>query len=158
MFKGFRDFILRGNVIELATAVIIGGAFTAIVTAVSDKIINPLIAAVGSPEVGGLGFRIRPEVPETFVDFGAVITAAINFLIIAAVVYFIIIMPMNRLNEWRNRNAEEEDVPATSEELLTEIRDLLVAQNVDAGLPADAKVNTVASDNVDSDFGDAGKH
>ncbi|MBM7816024.1 large conductance mechanosensitive channel [Brevibacterium paucivorans] len=158
MFKGFRDFILRGNVIELATAVIIGGAFTAIVTAVSDKIINPLIAAIGSPEVGGLGFRIRPEVPETFVDFGAVITAAINFLIIAAVVYFIIIMPMNRLNEWRNRNAEEEDVPATSEELLTEIRDLLVAQNVDAGLPADAKVNTVASDNVDSDFGDAGKH
>lgn len=158
MFKGFRDFILRGNVIELATAVIIGGAFTAIVTAVSDKIINPLIAAVGSPEVGGLGFRIRPEVPETFVDFGAVITAAINFLIIAAVVYFIIIMPMNRLNEWRNRNAEEEDVPATSEELLTEIRDLLVAQNVDAGLPTDAKVNTVASDNVDSDFGDAGKH
>lgn len=158
MFKGFRDFILRGNVIELATAVIIGGAFTAIVTAVSDKIINPLIAAVGSPEVGGLGFRIRPEVPETFVDFGAVITAAINFLIIAAVVYFIIIMPMNRLNEWRNRNSEEEDVPATSEELLTEIRDLLVAQNVDAGLPADAKVNTVASDNVDSDFGDAGKH
>lgn len=158
MFKGFRDFILRGNVIELATAVIIGGAFTAIVTAVSDKIINPLIAAIGSPEVGGLGFRIRPEVPETFVDFGAVITAAINFLIIAAVVYFIIIMPMNRLNEWRNRNSEEEDVPATSEELLTEIRDLLVAQNVDAGLPADAKVNTVASDNVDSDFGDAGKH
>ena len=158
MFKGFRDFILRGNVIELATAVIIGGAFTAIVTAVSDKIINPLIAAIGSPEVGGLGFRIRPEVPETFVDFGAVITAAINFLIIAAVVYFIIIMPMNRLNEWRNRNAEEEDVPATSEELLTEIRDLLVAQNVDAGLPADAKVNTVASDNVDSDFGDAGTH
>ena len=158
MFKGFRDFILRGNVIELATAVIIGGAFTAIVTAVSDKIINPLIAAIGSPEVGGLGFRIRPEVPETFVDFGAVITAAINFLIIAVVVYFIIIMPMNRLNEWRNRNADEEEVPPTSEELLTEIRDLLVAQNVDAGLPADAKANTVASDNVDSDFGDAGKH
>ena len=72
MFKGFRDFILRGNVIELATAVIIGGAFTAIVTAVSDKIINPLIAAVGSPEVGGLGFRIRPEVPETFVDLSLI--------------------------------------------------------------------------------------
>lgn len=158
MFKGFRDFILRGNVIELATAVIIGGAFTAIVTAVSDKIINPLIAAIGSPEVGGLGFRIRPEVPETFVDFGAVITAAINFLIIAAVVYFIIIMPMNRLNEWRNRNAEEEDVPATSEELLTEIRDLLVVQNQSAGLPGEAHANSVASPDADTEFGEAGKH
>lgn len=152
MFKGFRDFILRGNVIELATAVIIGGAFTAIVTAVSDKIINPLIAAVGSPEVGGLGFRIRPERAETFVDFGAVITAAINFLIVAAVVYFIIIMPMNRLNEWRNRNADEEEVPPTSEELLTEIRDLLVAQNQSAGLPGDS----VSSD--DTTIGEAGKH
>ncbi len=158
MFKGFRDFILRGNVIELATAVIIGGAFTAIVTAVSDKIINPLIAAVGSPEVGGLGFRIRPERAETFVDFGAVITAAINFLIIAAVVYFIIIMPMNRLNEWRNRNAEEEEVPATSEELLTEIRDLLVVQNQSAGLPGEAHANSVSSTDADTQFGEAGKH
>ena len=125
MLKGFRDFILRGNVIELATAVIIGSAFTAIVTAITDNIINPLIAAVGSPEVGGLGFRIRPEVEATFVDFGSVITAAINFLIVAAVVYFIIIMPMNKLNELRKRGAAEEDVPPTQEELLAEIRDLL---------------------------------
>lgn len=132
MLKGFRDFILRGNVIELATAVIIGGAFTAIVTAISDNIINPLIAAVGSPEVGGLGFRIRPEVEATFVDFGSVITAAINFLIVAAVVYFVIIMPMNKLNELRKRGAAEEDVPPTQEELLAEIRDLLAkgAQDV----------------------------
>ena len=132
MLKGFRDFILRGNVIELATAVIIGSAFTAIVTAITDNIINPLIAAVGSPEVGGLGFRIRPEVEATFVDFGAVITAAINFLIVAAVVYFVIIMPMNKLNELRKRGAAEEDVPPTQEELLAEIRDLLAkgAQDV----------------------------
>lgn len=132
MLKGFRDFILRGNVIELATAVIIGSAFTAIVTAITDNIINPLIAAVGSPEVGGLGFRIRPEVEATFVDFGSVITAAINFLIVAAVVYFVIIMPMNKLNELRKRGAAEEDVPPTQEELLAEIRDLLAkgAQDV----------------------------
>ena len=123
MLKGFRDFILRGNVIELATAVIIGTAFTAIVTAISDNIINPLIAAVGSPDVGGLGFRIRPDVEATFLDFGAVITAAINFLIVAAVVYFVIIMPMNKLNELRKRGAAEEDVPPTQEELLAEIED-----------------------------------
>jgi len=125
MFQGFRDFILRGNVIELATAVIIGGAFTAIVTAISDKVINPLIAAVGSPDVGGLGFHIRPDVEATFVDLGAVITAAINFLIIAAVVYFVIVMPMNRLSERRKKGADEDDIPPTAEELLAEIRDLM---------------------------------
>lgn len=151
MLKGFRDFILRGNVIELATAVIIGGAFTAIVTAVSEKIINPLIATVGSPEVGGLGFRIRPDRAETFLDFGAVLTATINFLIVAAVVYFIIIVPMNRLNEWRNRNADEEEVPPTSEELLTEIRDLLVAQNRTAGITEDGTDGSTG-------LGEAGKH
>lgn len=125
MLKGFRDFILRGNVVELATAVIIGAAFTAIVTAISDKIINPLIAAIGSPETAALSFQIRPENPATLVDFGAVITAVINFLIVAAVVYFVIILPMNKFNELRKRGQVEEEVPPTSEELLTEIRDLL---------------------------------
>ena len=95
MLKGFRDFILRGNVIELAVAVVIGSAFTNIVTAFTNKIINPLIASLGSTEVKGLGFQIRPGVAETFVDFGAVITAAINFLMVAAVVYFVLIVPMN---------------------------------------------------------------
>ncbi|GAA4516938.1 large conductance mechanosensitive channel protein MscL [Brevibacterium yomogidense] len=125
MFQGFRDFILRGNVIELATAVIIGGAFTAIVTAISDKVINPLIAAVGSPDMGGLGFYVRPDVEATFIDIGAVITAAINFLIIAAVVYFVIVMPMNKLSEMRKRGADEDDIPPTAEELLAEIRDIM---------------------------------
>ncbi|GAA2092887.1 MULTISPECIES: large conductance mechanosensitive channel protein MscL [Brevibacterium] len=125
MLKGFRDFILRGNVIELATAVIIGAAFTAIVTAVSDKLINPIIASFGSTDVEGLGFQLREGNPATFVDFGAIITAVINFLIVAAVVYFLIIMPMNKVNELRKRGAPEEEVPPTSEELLAEIRDLL---------------------------------
>lgn len=125
MFKGFRDFILRGNVVELATAVIIGGAFTAIVTAITDNIINPLIAAIGSPESPALSFFLREGNEATKVDIGAVITAAINFLIVAAVVYFIIIVPMNKLSELRKRGAVEEDVPPTTEELLAEIRDLL---------------------------------
>ncbi|ALC05326.1 hypothetical protein CDES_04405 [Corynebacterium deserti GIMN1.010] len=132
MLKGFRDFILRGNVIELAVAVVIGTAFTAIVTAFSDHIINPLIASIGSTEVEGLGFHIRSGNAATFVDFGAVITAAINFLIVAAVVYFILIAPMNKLNETlakRKGVEEEEDTPASIEaELLTEIRDLLQEQ------------------------------
>lgn len=131
MLKGFRDFILRGNVIELAVAVVIGTAFTAIVTAFSESIINPLIASIGSTEVEGLGFHIRAGNAATFVDFGAVITAAINFLIIAAIVYFVLVAPMNKLSETlaKRKGVEEDETPASIEaELLTEIRDLLQEQ------------------------------
>ncbi|UZD61717.1 large conductance mechanosensitive channel protein MscL [Brevibacterium sp. JSBI002] len=137
MLKGFRDFILQGNVVELATAVIIGGAFTAIVTAFSDKIINPLIAAVGGAEGPALSFQIKPNVPETTIDLGAVITAAINFLIVAAIVYFIIIVPMNKLNELRKRGAPEEEVPPTTEDLLGDIREILRNQTAAAAGPAE---------------------
>lgn len=131
MLKGFRDFILRGNVIELAVAVVIGTAFTAIVTAFSENIINPLIASIGSTEVECLGFHIRAGNAATFVDFGAVITAAINFLIIAAIVYFVLVAPMNKLSETlaKRKRVEEDETPASIEaELLTEIRDLLQEQ------------------------------
>ena len=129
MLQGFKDFIMRGNVIDLAVAVVIGGAFTAIVTAFSDNLINPLIAALGGADVSGLGFHIISGNDATFLDFGAVITAAINFLLIAAVVYFVIVAPMNKLKEIqearRGINQDEEDVAPTDVELLTEIRDLL---------------------------------
>lgn len=129
MFQGFKEFIMRGNVIDLAVAVVIGGAFTAIVTAFSDNLINPLIAALGGSDVSGLGFHILADNPATFLDFGAVITAAINFLLIAAVVYFVIVAPMNKLNELmaakRGIPQDEEDPAPTDVELLTEIRDLL---------------------------------
>ncbi|HIW95318.1 MAG TPA: large conductance mechanosensitive channel protein MscL [Candidatus Corynebacterium gallistercoris] len=130
MFEGFKKFIMRGNVMELAVAVIIGTAFTAIVTAFTDGIVNPLLAAVGgSPDVG-LGFHIREGNDATFVDLGSVITAAINFLIIAAVIYFIMIMPMNKLAEInaRRKGIEPEEAVATETELLAEIRDLLAEQ------------------------------
>lgn len=132
MLKGFKDFILRGNVVELAVAVVIGTAFTAIVTAFTNHLINPLIASLGGADVSGLGFHIRSGNAATFLDFGAVITAAINFIIIAAVVYFILVAPMNKLNEMaakRKGIQEEEDAPASIEaELLEEIRDLLKNQ------------------------------
>ncbi|AEQ06222.1 large conductance mechanosensitive channel protein MscL [Corynebacterium pseudotuberculosis] len=132
MLKGFKDFILRGNVVELAVAVVIGTAFTAIVTAFTNHLINPLIASLGGADVSGLGFHIRSGNEATFLDFGAVITAAINFLIIAAVVYFILVAPMNKLNEMAARRKgiqEEEEAPASIEaELLEEIRDLLKNQ------------------------------
>lgn len=128
MLKGFKDFIFRGNVVELAVAVIVAGAFTAIVTAVSDSLINPLIASFGSMDAAGLGFYIKSGNEATFMDFGAVITAAINFIIVAAVVYFLIVVPMNRVTEAiARRNAEEvEEEPEPIEvTLLSEIRDLL---------------------------------
>ena len=130
MLKGFKDFIMRGNVIELAVAVIIGSAFTAIVTAVTDHLIQPLINSFGSADMGGLGFAITDN-PDTFLDFGAVITAAINFLIIAAVVYFGIVAPINALTERakRRQGVDPEEAAPTSEQLLAEIRDLLAAEN-----------------------------
>lgn len=130
MLEGFKKFIMRGNVMELAVAVIIGGAFTAIVTAFTSGIVEPLLAAVGGSPEFGLGFHLREGNDATFVDIGAVLTAAVNFLIIAAVIYFIMIMPMNKLAELnaRRKGIEPEEATATETELLAEIRDLLVEQ------------------------------
>jgi large conductance mechanosensitive channel len=128
MIKGFKDFVLRGNVIDLAVAVVIGAAFATVVTAFTNGVIKPLIASLGSasPGAGGLNFQIRPSNKETIVDLNGLLTAAINFLIVAAVVYFLIVVPMNLLLERRRRG--EEPAPAAPAEdvvLLTEIRDLL---------------------------------
>lgn len=125
MLKGFKEFILRGNVVDLAVAVIIGTAFVAIVTAFTNGIIKPLINAIGgSGAAEGLGFRILSENQTTFMDFGSVINAAINFVIIAAVVYFLIVLPVKHMQERRKTSGEEAAEP-TDTELLTDIRDLL---------------------------------
>lgn len=94
MFKGFRDFILRGNVVDLAVAVIIGAAFTAIVTSLTEKIINPLLGAViGKPNFGYLVAHINGGE----IRYGDFITAIINFLLIAGVVYFFLVLPIQYL-------------------------------------------------------------
>jgi len=128
VLKGFKDFILRGNVVELAVAVVIGGAFTALVAVFGEAIINPLIAVIGGPDATGWGFQILAGNDATFVDLGAVVTAAITFLITAAVVYFLVVAPMNayqaRMKARLDVDPEPEEVPADVE-LLKEIRDLL---------------------------------
>ncbi|MET4137097.1 large conductance mechanosensitive channel protein MscL [Pseudarthrobacter sp. PvP090] len=129
MLKGFKDFILRGNVIELSIAVVVGTAFTALVSAFTSNIVNPIIAAAGGVETKGLGFWIWPGNDKTFVNFGAVITAFVTFMITAAVVYFIFVAPMNRINHLVKKRLataepEEEALPADTA-LLAEIRDLL---------------------------------
>lgn len=125
MIKGFKDFIMRGNVIDLAVAVVIATAFTSIVTAFTDNFIKPLIAAIGGANVNGLGFQLIDGNPKTVVDIGAILTAAINFVIIAAVVYFVIVLPYQTLRERRMRGMEPEPTEPTEVELLAEIRDLL---------------------------------
>lgn len=94
MIKGFRDFILRGNVVDLAIAVVIGAAFTAIVNALVTDIINPLIAAlVKKPDFSALTLNLNGGV----IKYGDFLNAAISFVIIAAVVYFFVVVPVNTL-------------------------------------------------------------
>jgi large conductance mechanosensitive channel len=128
MLKGFKDFILRGNVVDLAVAVVVGAAFSAIVTAFTAGIIQPLVNAITPPSSPGLGLQLVPGKPSAYIDFAAVITAAINFLIVAAVVYFVIVMPLNALKNRRKRGEEPGPAEPTDVELLAEIRDLLRAQ------------------------------
>ncbi|MEU1427537.1 large conductance mechanosensitive channel protein MscL [Nocardia sp. NPDC005746] len=127
MLKGFKDFLMRGNVIDLAVAVVMGTAFTAIVTSVTKGVIEPLLATLGGNKEFGLGFQLLADKPSTFVALGPIISAGINFLCVAAVLYFVLILPMNTI---KNRFAKvEEEKVATELELLTEIRDLLAKQN-----------------------------
>ncbi len=126
MIQGFKNFIMRGNVVDLAVAVVIGAAFTGVVTAFTNNLINPLIAAFGGSNVNGLAWQIIGANDKTVMDFGAVITAFINFLVVAAVVYFLVVTPMNLLAERRKRGEEPEPkAPAEDIVLLQEIRDLL---------------------------------
>ncbi|WP_033441194.1 large-conductance mechanosensitive channel protein MscL [Saccharothrix sp. NRRL B-16314] len=127
MIKGFKDFLMRGNVVDLAVAVVIGAAFTGIVTALTSHLINPIIALFGGNNVNGLAVKLG-ESDKTIMDFGAIITAAINFLIVAAVVYFIFVLPMNKIKERRKRGEEAGPAEPTDVELLKEIRDLLASQ------------------------------
>jgi large conductance mechanosensitive channel len=127
MLKGFKDFLLRGNVVDLAVAVIIGTAFAAVVKAFADDFVGGIIGAIGgSPDFGTAGF----EVNDSKIILGSTLTALVSFVITAAVVYFVVVVPISKLMERRKQGLEPE-VEATTEDiaLLQEIRDLLRAQN-----------------------------
>jgi large conductance mechanosensitive channel len=94
MLKGFRDFIVRGNVIDLAVAVVIGAAFNSLVTSFTENLLTPLLAAIGGqPDFGAIAFTVNGSV----FGIGAFLDALISFLLIAAVIYFLIVSPMNRM-------------------------------------------------------------
>ncbi|NYE95232.1 large conductance mechanosensitive channel [Psychromicrobium silvestre] len=133
MIKGFREFILKGNVVDLAVAVVIGGAFGTVVTSLVNNIIMPLIAGiVGKPSFNDvLKFQIGSD-PANTVMLGTFITVLLNFLIVAAAIYFIVVVPMNHMIARRNAKLgikPEEDAPDPQVVLLTEIRDALKARN-----------------------------
>ncbi|HEY4558976.1 MAG TPA: large conductance mechanosensitive channel protein MscL [Enteractinococcus sp.] len=126
MLKGFRDFLAQGNVMDLAVAVIIGAAFTQVVTALTDAVLMPLISAlVGSPNFDDFA-KITLNGNE--IAFGVLLTAIVNFLLVAAAVYFAIVMPMNKLIALRRQEVEVEEVTPEDIALLREIRDALVNQ------------------------------
>ncbi|HWC84129.1 MAG TPA: large conductance mechanosensitive channel protein MscL [Pseudonocardiaceae bacterium] len=128
MLKGFKDFIMRGNVLDLAVAVVIGSAFTAVVTAVVTNLIKPLVAVFGGHNVDGFAYTIIKGNQATTLQFDTVITAVINFFIVALVVYLGIVYPVKKVQERRKRGLEAGPSEPTDVELLTEIRDLLLEQ------------------------------
>jgi large conductance mechanosensitive channel len=128
VLKGFKDFILRGNVVDLAVAVVVGAAFTAIVTAFTAGVVEPLINAVTPPSSPGFGIELVQGKQNTYIDVARVITALLNFVIVAAVVYFVIVLPLNTLKARRKRGEETGPAEPTDVQLLAEIRDLLANQ------------------------------
>ncbi|MEU4418053.1 large conductance mechanosensitive channel protein MscL [Nocardia salmonicida] len=134
VFGGFKDFLMRGNVIDLAVAVVMGTAFTAVVTSFSKGLINPLLAVFGSTNELGLGVQLIADKPATFIAFGPIITAFIDFFMVAAVLYFVLMLPMKSL---KNKFGTPKDAEPTETELLIEIRDLLAKQQ---GLTTDETV------------------
>jgi large conductance mechanosensitive channel len=135
MLKGFKDFIMRGNVVDLAVGIVIGAAFTAVVGAFTAAFLKPLIQLLsGGKGVSAGAFTVR-GVP---FDWATFINACITFLLTAAALYFLVVYPLNRLAERRARG-EEPPPSAPSEEvkLLTEIRDALVAGRAAPGAASD---------------------
>jgi large conductance mechanosensitive channel len=124
MLKGFKDFLLRGNVVDLAVAVVIGTAFTAVVNAFVTSFLTPLIALAG----GGGQFGGTWTLDGQKFTWGAFLSTVIGFLITAAVVYFLVVLPVHRLLDRLVTGEEPAPVGPTELELLAEIRDLLRAQ------------------------------
>jgi large conductance mechanosensitive channel len=133
MIQGFKEFIMRGNVIDLAVAVVIGAAFTAVVNSIVTGIFNPLIASLFNAD--SLKNSLTVPLPgDGRLSFGLVLAALIQFLLVAAVVYFAFVVPLNHVRHAQERRrsaglpAEPSSTPATELELLSEIRDLLAAR------------------------------
>ncbi|MDH6245579.1 large conductance mechanosensitive channel [Mycobacterium sp. OTB74] len=120
MLKGFKEFLAQGNIVDLAVAVVIGGAFTTLVTAFTNGVVKPLITSIGAGGKHAYGvLKIPLPGKDNFMDLNDVLSGAINFALVAAVVYFVIVLPYSKFR------AVKEDAVKAEIKLLTEIRDLL---------------------------------
>jgi len=117
MLTGFRAFIMRGNVIDLAVAVVIGAAFGAVMTSFVEDILTPLIGIFGADSLENLTVNVGPAV----LRYGEFLTALISFLLVAAAIYFFVVKPMNVLEERRQRGREETPTTKTCTECASEI-------------------------------------
>ncbi|MCH4249698.1 MAG: large conductance mechanosensitive channel protein MscL [Microbacteriaceae bacterium] len=139
MLKGFREFISRGNAIDLAVGVIIGAAFSGVVTALVKWLIMPIIAAIfGKPDfnalwvftINGAQFRL-----------GAILTAVVNFLLVALALYFFIVLPMNKLKNYQHRNDPVKPAEESELEVLKSIRTMLQEETPGTSTGAHASGN-----------------
>jgi large conductance mechanosensitive channel len=130
MLSGFKEFISRGNAVDLAVGVVIGAAFTEVVNAIVSNVLNPLIGGIfGKPNFDNLwvitlgsGEEVAKVLPFS------ILTALVNFLLVAAALYFMVVLPMNTLAARRKVEEAEPEAPAEDVRVLTEIRDLISAQ------------------------------
>ncbi len=127
MLKGFKEFIMRGNVVDLAIAIVIGTAFIALIKAFVADILTPIVAAIfGQPNFGDLTFTIN----SSHFLYGDLINEAITFVSVAAAVYFFVVVPLNKIAERRAKGQVPADEPLPPDiALLTEIRDLLASRD-----------------------------
>ena len=124
MLAGFKKFIVQGNAIDLAVGVIIGAAFGAVVTSLTNDVITPFIGAIiGKPNFNDLTVTINDGV----IRYGAFITALFNFLLIAAAVYFFIVAPINALNERRKRGQEPVE-EKSNEDKMVELLEIIASK------------------------------
>ena len=134
MLNDFKKFLLRGNIVDLAVAVVIGGAFALVVTSFTTGVVSPLVGLIAGQNFDSLTITLvdpSGSDPGVVLAYGAVITALINFVIVAAVIFFVVVKPMQVMAERRARGEATDDTPTPSDEalLLTEIRDLLASRS-----------------------------
>lgn len=136
MLSGFRDFVARGNAVDLAVGVVIGAAFSAIINSLITNILNPLIAAIfGKADLVGLWhITVRENGPgiddDTIMSVGGFLDSVLHFVLIAASVYFFVVVPMNRYAARRKKAEPPVEMGPTELELLTDIRNSLRKRKV----------------------------
>ena len=125
MVKEFREFLLRGNVIDLAVAVVIAGAFGAVVASFVADIVTPLFGLLGLPDFSTWTITLNDADPPAVLKPGVFINTIITFVVVAAAIFFVVVKPVNALNARRKKEAEAAPAGPTEVELLTQIRDEL---------------------------------